>query len=248
MNKITIGKKIISDSDNVRISDDTIEFVNDGDYEIEYVDDGEYKLELIINGNVNLLIYSFDNTLNNKCRYTINNGSLHVYKFYNNQNVNEIVDIDLCRPMTNVEYKFANICKEVEKYEMNINHNAKNTESDINNKTVSIKNSSIKFIINSNVLKEAVESKLNQNTRIVTMGDCDTSICPNMYTPLENVEAKHGSIIGTFKDDEIFYLMSKGISYNDSLKLMIKGYLLSNISVNHEIRKRIIDKIDEYWG
>lgn len=247
MNKIIIGKKIISDSENVRITGKTIEFLTDGDYEIEYSIDFSDKFKIIVNGNINLLVYSFDNRLANNCKYIVNSGALRIHKFYNNHSVDEKIDIDLCSPKAMVEYKFANICRENEQYELNINHLASNTYSDINNKTVSLLNSSVSFVINSNVLKEAIGSVLNQNTRIVTMGDCDAKISPNMYTPLDNVEAKHGSIIGTFKDDQIFYLMSKGISYNDTLKLMIKGYLLSNVSVNHEIRKRIIDIIDEYW-
>lgn len=247
MNKIIIGKKIICDSNAVKVNGKTIE-LNTGDYELEYANSGEYNLKLIINGNVNLLVYSFDNDITSNLKYIINDGSLHIYKFYNNYSVNETIDIDLLTSKAMVEYKFANICKENEKYLLNVNHIAEDTISNINNKTVSFPNSSINFIINSNVSKEAVGSKLNQTTRIVTMGDCDASISPNMYTPLDDVEAKHGSVIGTFKEDEVFYLMSKGISYNDTLKLMIKGYLLSNIDIKHEIRKKIIDVINEYWG
>lgn len=248
MNKILIDKKVIYDGDNVKIDGNTIEFLEDGLYEIEYLNSGDYHLKFIINGKVDLLISSFDNDLKINNQYVVNRGKLTIYKFYNNHNVDEIVNIDLCNAGSEVDYKFANICREIEKYEININHIANKTYSNINNKTVSLKNSKVNFVINSSVLKEAVDSKLSQNTRIVTMGDCEASICPNMFTPLDMVEAKHGSIIGTFKDEDIFYLMSKGISYNDSLKLMIKGYLLSNIDINHEIRKRIMDIIDVYWG
>ena len=58
------------------------------------------------------------------------------------------------------------------------------------------------------------------------MGECDTKISPNMFIDLDDVIAKHGSAIGTFKDDQVFYLMSKGINYNDALKLLIKGLQL----------------------
>lgn len=248
MNKIFIDRKITCDNDNVKIDGNTIWILSDGNYEIEYLNDGEYSLKIITNNNVNLLVSSFNNNIKTDIRYIVNDGKLNIYKFYNNHNVDEKVNIDLCNEQATVEYKFANICKEIEKYELNINHIASKTYSNINNKTVSLKNSKVSFIINSSVLKEATGSILNQNTRIVTMDDCDTSISPNMFTPLDNVEAKHGSIIGTFKDEDIFYIMSKGISYNDTLKLMIKGYLLSNIDIKHEIRKRIMDVIDEYWG
>ena len=79
------------------------------------------------------------------------------------------------------------------------------------------------------------------------MGDCNTSVSPNMFIDLDDVEAKHGSVIGSFKEDQIFYLMSKGISYNDSLKLLIKGYLLGNFLGDTELRFKIMDIIDTYW-
>ena len=133
------------------------------------------------------------------------------------------------------------------KYIININHKVKNTISNIKNRSVALMNSDIKFIINSNVPKESIGSILDQNTRIVTMGECDASISPNMFIDLDDVSAKHGSVIGRFKDDQIFYLMSKGISYNDSLKLLIKGYLVSGLDFGLDLRFKIIDIIDTYW-
>ena len=41
--------------------------------------------------------------------------------------------------------------------------------------------------------------------------------------------------------------MSKGISYNEALKLLIKGYLFSNIDVLGDIKKKIMDIINVYW-
>ena len=79
------------------------------------------------------------------------------------------------------------------------------------------------------------------------MGECDASISPNMFIDLDDVEAKHGSVIGAFKEDQVFYLMSKGISYNDTLKLLIKGYIMSNMEVDSDLRLRIMDIIDTYW-
>ena len=79
------------------------------------------------------------------------------------------------------------------------------------------------------------------------MGECDTKIQPNMFIELDDVEARHGSVVGTFKNDQVFYLMSKGISYNNALKLLIKGYLLSKIEVSQDVRMRIMRIIDRYW-
>ena len=247
MNRILIGKKITTDSDNVIIDGNKISFLAKDDYEVEYLEDGKYNLTFIVNNDIDILEYSFDKKLEiNNC-YIVNDGNLAVTKFYNNESVNEKINIDLCSQESSIDYRFSNICRNSEDYEINVNHKVAKTASNIINKSVALKNSKLHFVVNSNVGKKSKEAILNQTTRIVTMGDCDTSIKPNMFIDLDDVSAKHGSIIGTFKDDEIFYLMSKGISYNDTLKLLIKGYILSNMVINHEIRKRIIDIINTYW-
>ena len=247
MNKIYIGKKIVSDSDKISINGKQITFLDDDLYEIEYLEDGKYDLVYNLKGNATILEYSFDKKINNNNRYVIDNGIVNIYKFYNNLETMEKIDIDLCSIGSKINYRFTNISRVMDNYMINVNHLAEKTESDINNKTVALINSKTDFIINSKVIKKALKSVLNQNTRIVTMGDCDTRISPNMFIDLEDVEAKHGSVIGTFKDEDIFYIMSKGINYNDTLKLLVKGFVLSNILQNHEIRKKIIDIIDRYW-
>ena len=88
---------------------------------------------------------------------------------------------------------------------------------------------------------------MDQNTRIVTIGECDAKISPNMFIDLDDVEARHGSVIGTFKDEMVFYLMSRGITYSESIKLLVKGSLFSNIDVDNVLRERIINVIDKYW-
>lgn len=243
MNKIIVSKKGISGINSKRKK---IE-LSDGEYLLEYIDSGDYELSFVINGCVKLIETSFDKELKINNRYCINDGELKVVKFYNNLNVDEVINIDLCKENAKVDYCFSDICRGIEKYTININHKIKNTTSNIDNKSIALMNSDIKFIINSNVYKDCIKSVLNQNTRIVTMGECNASISPNMFIDLDDIEARHGSIIGSFKEDQIFYLMSKGISYSDTLKLLIKGYLLSKMDVPLDVRFMIMDIIDTYW-
>lgn len=248
MNKILVGKnKITSDSENIQINGNILVFNNDGDYILEYLDDNCYHLEFVIKGNIKLTEVSFDREIKVDNRYIVQNGYLKLFKFYNNKNVLEKIDIDLFNEGDKVDYHFANICKMDEKYTININHKCKNTRSNIVNRSVALKNSVLKFVINSNVDNDSVKSILDQNTRIVTMDECDASISPNMFIDLDDVEARHGSVIGSFNDDQVFYLMSKGISYNDTLKLLIKGYILGGLEIDFETRQRIIEIIETYW-
>ena len=44
----------------------------------------------------------------------------------------------------------------------------------------------------------------------------------------------------------MFYLQSRGIDYNNALKLLISGFLTSDIS-NKKTLKEINKNIDKYW-
>lgn len=246
MNRILIGKDIVTDSSNVLIRANRITILEDGMYEVIYTEDGNYDLTIVVNGKVEILSYGFDLKLSNKIIYQVN-GELKVTKFFDNHNVYEVVDANLNKDGSKFIYRFSNICKEEEYYKINVNHLAKNTVSDVINKGVAFENTTLSYIVNSNVSKKAINSILDQNSRIVSMGEANLKIEPNMYIPIDDAIAKHGSVIGTFKNEDIFYLMSKGISYNDSLKLLVKGYLLSNMVEGNMIRKKIIDIIDMYW-
>ena len=249
MNKIIVNKNIIcNNNDCILVDNNKIIFKESGDYEIEYVASDNVNIEFVLeNVCVNLLESSFDCGINIFNKYIIKDSKLIINKFYNNEWVCEHLVVDLYGIGSRFDYNFSNVCRKNEEYIIDINHKDKNTISNINNKSIALNDSDLKFIINSNVLDGCVKSVLNQNTRIVTMGECNAKIEPNMYIDLDDVEAKHGSVIGTFRKEQVFYLMSKGINYNDTLKLLIKGYILSNLVVNVDIRKKILDIIDIYW-
>ena len=248
MNKILVSKnKISCDNPLVSIKKNKITISSDGEYIVIYNDDGEYEITFMVSGNIKIIESSFDKSLKINNRYIVSSGKLKVVKFYNNKEVDEHINIDLCSELAEIDYHFSNICRLEERYMIDINHKCKNTYSNIQNKGIALKNSILKFIVNSNVDKEAIGSVLEQNTRIVTMGECDAAISPNMYIDLDDVSAKHGSVIGSFKDDDIFYIMSRGIGYNDALKLLIKGYIIANMDVDIDTRMKIMEVIDTYW-
>lgn len=250
MNKIIVSKeKINYIGDSALVIDGSkIIFKEASDYEIIYDNIDDVCLELeIINGRVVILESSFGNKLRVNNIYNIHCGSADINKFYCNESVSEKITINLFEDGDTVDYNFANICKSVEEYQIDVYHKNKNTKSNIRNKVVAINDSRVHFVINSTVYKECIKSVLDQNTRVVTFDNAEATVSPNMFIDLDDVMAKHGSVIGTFKDDQIFYLMSKGISYNDSLKLLVRGFLLANKMISVDTRKKITDIIDMYW-
>lgn len=153
------------------------------------------------------------------------NSILEINKFYNNSGINENITINLNGINSKVIYNFNVLTTKDETYTININHNNKNTISKIINHGVVLNDSKLSFIVNSTVLKGNDNSKLDQDSKIIVMGRNNSEIKPNLFIDEFDVEARHAASIGKFSKEEIFYLMTKGISYDDANKLLINGFL-----------------------
>ena len=68
----------------------------------------------------------------------------------------------------------------------------------------------------------------------------------DLYIDEYDVNAAHSALIGKFSDKEMFYLQSRGITENEALMLLIKGFILSGIDLEN-IKGEINKKIEKYW-
>jgi Fe-S cluster assembly protein SufD len=60
------------------------------------------------------------------------------------------------------------------------------------------------------------------------------------------VGAGHASTTGRFDDEQLFYLMSRGIQEADARRLVVRGFFNEVISLigNEEIQERLMTRID----
>ena len=249
MNKIIVKKNKV-EIDNHIINNNNIIFNEDKDYVVEYENNTNVNLNITVasNTNINLYIVNLDNNKNINLNYTIlQNSNLTINKFYYKDDIFEKVNIDLKGKNSKIIYNFSAISTDNQKYYLKINHFEENTKSIISNRLVTVKNGKIDFRIDSIVEKEKTKCIMDQSTKIITTNEVKSTIKPNMYIDEYDVEAKHSSVVGTIKEEELFYLMSRGISYNEAFKLIIKGYLFSNINKNMFICSYILEIINKYW-
>ena len=253
MNKINVvdNKIIPFDNTDVILNNNIITFTNNGDYYLEYITSNKVNITISVEDNVcvHLFEYSNNNDINTNITYNLGkNSSLIISKFYYNDNTNEEINIYLNKKNANIKYNFSSISKNHDNYLINIYHNDSTTNSDIFNRTIAKENSSNTFDINSYVENKILDCYLNQSTKIITLGDSNNKINPNMFTHDNSVTAIHASVSGNVNEEELFYLMSRGISYNEAIKIIIKGIILSNINPNMEYRERILNILEEVGG
>lgn len=157
------------------------------------------------------------------------NAHLIINKFYEEKEISENITINLNGLNSRVDYNFSTITYDNQKYVININHNNKNTISNVINHGVVMNDSKLLFEVNSSVKKGNKGSKLNQESKIIVMSSNNSIIKPNLFIDEYDVDAVHSATIGKFRNDEIFYLKTKGLSEKDAISLLIKGFLEGHI-------------------
>lgn len=252
MNNILVINDEIKDLENeyIIIKNNSITFKKNCDYSIYYdkCNNIDIEIKVLDNVYVKLFEYMCDLEIESNITYNISdNATLLLFKFYSNKKVLENVVVNLNGYMSKIDYNFSNICTKEEIYNFVINHNNSNSISNISNKSICIDSGKICFNIDTVVDKGNIKCNMNQDTKIINLGDNDSVIRPNMYVSEDDVEARHASVIGNFNEEELFYLMARGIDYNSSIKLLVKGYIFSNLDVDMEKRSKILNIINKYW-
>lgn len=87
--------------------------------------------------------------------------------------------------------------------------------------------------------------ELNRNLLLTDGARADS--VPNLEIETgEIVGAGHASTTGRFDDEQLFYLMSRGIAYEDARRLVVRGFfneIISEIGIE-EIQNRLMERID----
>ena len=147
------------------------------------------------------------------------------YKFASLTNTkdNLVVNLNGYKAKCNVEYLTIN--KESNsKFNQLINHLEKETESKVYNIGVVFDNASINFDTVGVIEKGNSKSICKQLSRGIIIGDNSTITSqPILKIDEYDVSANHGAAIGRMSDDELFYLMSRGLTKEASYKLILSG-------------------------
>ena len=77
------------------------------------------------------------------------------------------------------------------------------------------------------------------------MNDGNSKIWPNLLIDNFDVNANHAAYIGKFKEEDLFYIMSRGISRKKAYKLLLSGFLLNTDSIDKEKISEFVDEINK---
>lgn len=237
------NEKNLIDLLKIKVKDDT-------DLELDIESNKSSRIDIFVNVlegthlNICEYISGVDLKIQNKY-YLDSNSKVDIKKLDNIDMIREHDIINLNGENASLKRVLKTVSRKPERYDMQVYHNAINTSSNLVNSGVNILDGELIFNVSSFVPIDISGCYANQSNRIINLTDKKCQICPNMYIDCYDVIANHSAFIGTFKDDELFYLESRGIPRNEATKLLLKGFLTSDLE---EYQKEKCDEIfDKYW-
>jgi Fe-S cluster assembly protein SufD len=134
-------------------------------------------------------------------------------------------------------------------HRMHVDHAVPHAKSNVNYKGALAGKAAHTVWIGDVLIRAAAEGtdtyELNRNLLLSDGARADS--VPNLEIETgEIVGAGHASTTGRFDDEQLFYLMSRGIAMADARRLVVRGFFNEIVSEigNEEVQKRIMDRID----
>ena len=209
---------------------------------IIYYKDCDLRLDVIINKDIKLIEFIDNSSI---CNNYILNNNLIINRFSNNSSNNDKFNLNISD--INLDYFYSCLNKDSNLCKIEIYHNKRNTSSRVISHGINLFDKKLEFLINGIILEDSINVSCNQDSKIIIMDENNCVIKPNLIVDNNEIEANHSAYIGKFNKDDLFYLMSRGISYDDSIKLLAKSFLLKDIDFGVEIKDRILNLINECW-
>ena len=246
------------------LRDDNFYHITDENYIYLIENDSNIMIEENINAylldssnNSNIYIKSLSNS---NLEYTICNGKNTNTKFdvYGNVLVNELkfiesnenLNVNLLKENATFDlYRLVILDNSQSKFIDYVSHKEKKTNSNISNVGISMNKANINFDTTGKIEQGMSKSVCRQLTKgIITSNESVITSQPILFIDEYDVQANHGASIGKMSDEDLFYLMSRGLSKNDAFLLIVKGVIKPFIDriPNDELKTNIDNTINKF--
>ena len=188
------------------------------------------------------VIYIVEDNENKNYKYNIKEDTI-IYHFSINSSSEVIIDLD--KEGVRLDYYYNNINYDDNKFSIKVNHLKKNTHSELYNHGVNVFCNKLMYYVDGVVFKNSSKCICNQDNQIINMDNGKSTICPNLLIDNYDVDSNHAAYIGKFKDEAMFYLMSRGISREVAYRLLLNGFLINSDSIEKDKIKLFLDEIEK---
>ena len=236
-------------------SDYLIEVNSDSQIMVEYVSekDIKVKLEVKVANDVNATIFCLNHSLAKiDCveSYQVGENATLVlaYVEFNLNKVKHETKVHLKNKGAKAKVQSATVCGDEINYNITCQHEAPYTEALLQNYGIVLKDSKCDMVVTGNILKGMYQSKSHQTSRLLTFDEKPKVVClPILKIDENDVEASHALSLGRPDENQLYYMLSRGLSKKDAIRLMAIGYLMPIVDIieNEDVKKRLVEEIEQ---
>ncbi len=137
---------------------------------------------------------------------------------------------------SSAEISLASLNSSLEKiYRINVYHNGIKSYSRTKMGGINSGTGVMKFLGCSFIKNGAHKSDTRQEGKITNLSpDCKSEVSPSLLIKENDVKASHGAALGAYNPDHLYYLMSRGLTLEESKRLVTYGSLLPMIESAEE--------------
>lgn len=166
----------------------------------------------------------------------------------NNGGIQSEVSIDTNKEAGESYLYFASLCSHEEKKIINkITNKAPHTIGIMENYGVSMNKGLLDIVGVGDIKHDCIQATNRQKSNLVIMDEEAKAISrPYLYIDENDVIASHASAVGEISEEQLFYLLSRGISKEDARKMIVLGYFQPVINrLEHDETKESVAKYIE---
>ncbi len=235
---------VVKNDDNYFIKDNCDIKVNSNCNIYDFSNDKKINVEVESGVTVN---YYIINSANNERSFKVN-GTLNVLEISLNKAVDSL-SISLEKENANTYVRNLAIANNKEiVFKQNAIHNYSSTFSNIENIGIAFDNGNITFDTTGKIEKGKNKSKCSQLSRGIVMDNTSTITAkPILLIDEFDCFANHGASIGKMSDEDLFYLMSRGLTKDEAFLLILQGIVKPFVDgiPNEELRNNISESVNK---
>ena len=200
-----------------------------------YIDETKKEEELNLTIEKDCKILIFNHCFKNITINILDNVKVQINEF--NKAQTDITDINFkINNNSELTYNLSNIVSS--NYNLNINILYNGLNSKVATNIHSIVSDKEIININGTVLNNYKNNELLEKVKVLLINNGSCEVNPDMLISTKEVSANHLVGISPIRNEELNYLMGKGLSKETSKKLIYSSFILSNI-INDELKTKI---------
>ena len=197
---------------------------------LEYTDFGNLNIELSEGSKLFLKLANFTEDSDIKINGKIGKFAeiSVVFADFSKNSTKVTSQINLVEEGAKCEWHLATLSnkKDNKIFDISFKHVVGKTTSIMDNYGVARDDSKIVFSGVSHITEGAKGSNAKQNAKIIVFDkNAQGTASPILKIDENEVQASHGAVVGQLNSDHMFYLMSRGLTYDDARMIITLGYL-----------------------